>query len=404
MKSSKKLLLFLLSTGSLSANGLYRASDTDSSDLPLEWTVGTNLIYDSNVFPGIGDKETSFAINPSAELSFVRKVPQTTLEVSGRLGLIYYLDTPAGMSDTNSQSRASVNVSHHFSELLRFSSRNYISYELEPDYSYGIASGRSESGGENLYWQTDNSFGYRWSELLGTFTGVRVNQLDSEVDTSDRLTWGIFNQVRYQYSPTTVITTDYRYSDTAGGGAASDAVNHYLMVGSEHRFSPTTLGILNIGAQFRKADLGESSSSPFLEFSLNSVVNESFKFRTFVRYGLEDYDTVQIHPDAGSVEFDEKAALRLGIVADYSISSKFSLFGGLDYISSSYGGARPLAGGSAELRDLDEDLINMYVGVKVQFTDSVSGNFSYNFTDSSSDIAGKTYDRERVNLGVSFEF
>jgi opacity protein-like surface antigen len=42
--------------------------------------------------------------------------------------------------------------------------------------------------------------------------------------------------------------------------------------------------------------------------------------------------------------------------------------------------------------------------MSVKFTDNLYGTCSYNFTDSSSDLAGQDYDRNRVSLGVRYEF
>jgi hypothetical protein len=62
-------------------------------------------------------------------------------------------------------------------------------------------------------------------------------------------------------------------------------------------------------------------------------------------------------------------------------------------------GAGPLAAGG-----FDEDVINAYIGVSVKFNEMLYGTFSYNYTDSSSDFAGQSYDRNRLNLGVRAEF
>ena len=40
----------------------------------------------------------------------------------------------------------------------------------------------------------------------------------------------------------------------------------------------------------------------------------------------------------------------------------------------------------------------------MKFTENLYGNVSYNYTDSSSDLPNRSYDRNRVNLGVRAEF
>lgn len=406
-------LLGLLAAGSASAQGLYYVGSEAQESLPLKWVVGASVVYDDNVSPGSIDaagnpvEEDSFAINPYVGLSFVSMTPQTTWDVYARLGLIYYFDAPANMDEVSSQSRAGVNLTHRFSERLRFSSRNFVSYELEPDYSYGYASARSV--GEYFFWQTDNSVGFRWTERVGTYTGLRLSGTQyADVDNNDRFTWELYNQFRYQLSPQTVLTADYRYSQTSGNGLSSDSTNQYLLGGLEHRFSPNTIGIVRAGAQFRSVDDGADTTSPYVEFALNSQVNSQFRVRSFARYGIESYDTVQRYDATlaaalDDVEFDDRQTLRLGVSGEYSISPTFSLFGGVDYIPTSYGSGRTIPAGVA-VPDLEEDILNLYVGFSVKLTEILVGTASYNFTDSSSDFVGRDYDRNRISLGVSAEF
>lgn len=400
-------LLFGLLAASASAQGLYYVGDEAQESSPLKWVVGANLIYDDNMMPGFGPKEDSLAINPYVGASFVSITPQTTWDVYARLGLVYYFDEPtaAGSDDINSQSRLGANFVHRFSERLRFSSRNFISYELEPDYSYGYASSRQV--GEYLYWQTDNSVGFRWTERVGSYTGFRLTEASyADVSNNDRFTWELYHQMRYQLTPQSVLTLDYRYAQTSGDGVSSDSTDQYLLAGIEHRFSPNTIGILRAGAQFRDVDDGNDVTAPYAELSLNSQINEQLRVRAFARYGMEVYDTVLAHPTAGLVEFDDRRTFRLGISSEYAVSQALSIFAGVDYIPTSYQDGRSVStpqflGG---ISDLDEEIINAYVGFSVKFTDYLTGTASYNYTHSSADIAGRDYDRNRFSVGVSAEF
>ncbi len=391
--------------------GLYSVGADAQDSIPLKWVVGVSAIYDDNVAAGTGAlEEDSFALNPSVGASFISITPQTTWDVFVRLGMIYYFDAPGNMDELNSQSRVGVNLTHRFSERLRFVSRNFVSYELEPDYAYGYASART--AGEYLYWSTDNSVGYRWSERLGTYTGFRLTGTQyTDVDDNDRFNWQVYNQFRYQLTPQTVLTADYRYGQTSGDGRSSDSNDHYVLGGVEHRFSPSTVGVFKAGAQFRDVDDGDSSTSPYVEASFRTRVNEQFTIRSFVRYGMEYYDTVQfvdINSDGilDPIEYDNRTTLRLGVAAEYLISPMLSVFAGVDYIPTSFEEGRsvsspPLLGGVA---DADEDLINAYIGLSMRFNDFLTGSLSYNFTNSSSDIVNRDYDRNRISLGVSAEF
>lgn len=392
------------------AQGLYFIGSESDEPLPLKWVVGASLIYDDNVnagftAPGVGE-EDSFAINPYVGLSFVTITPQTTWDVYARLGTIYYFDAPQGVDDFNSQSRAGVNLTHRFSERLRFSSQNFVSYEMEPDYSYGYASTRTN--GEYFFWQSDNSIGYRWTERVATYTGLRLSgtDYDSSVPNNDRFTWELYNQFRYQFSPQTVLTLDYRYGQTSGNGLASDSTNQFLLLGAEHRFSPNTIGIVRAGAQFRDVDDGDDTTSPYLEAAFNWQATEALRLRSYARYGIEDYDTVQSFP-TGAVEFDDRRTLRFGVSGEYVFNPMVSMFGGLDYIPTRYQGGRVVQVTGAPLpptSDADEDIINAYIGVSYRFNNFLTASASYNFTDSSSDFDNRDYDRNRISIGVSAEF
>lgn len=408
-------LLGLLAVGTASGQGLYLIGNETQESLPLKWVVGLNAIYDDNVNPGFVDatgspvEEDSFGINPYVGLSFVNITPQTTWDVYARLGMIYYFDAPAGMDEANSQSRAGVNFTHRFDERLRFSSRNFISYELEPDYSYGYASSRSI--GEYFYWQTDNSIGYRWSERWATYTGFVLSGTQyTDIDNNDRFSWQVYNQFRYQLAPQTVLTADYRYEQTYGSDLSSDSSDHFVLGGVEHRFSPNTVGIVRAGAQFHSVDEGGNSTSPYVEFAMNSQINQQFSVRSYARYGIETYDTVQGLDTNGDgfsdalVEYDDRETLRFGISSEYAFTPTFSLFGGVDYIPTSYQSGRKLTPFVGPVPEGDEDIINAYIGVSMKLTDYLTGTASYNYTDSSSDIVGRDYDRNRISVGVSAEF
>lgn len=397
--------------GAQAEEGLYYLGSEAQESLPLEWSVGVNFIYDDNVTPtavGLGANDSGFSVNPYVGVAFVSISPQSTLDVYARLGAIYYFDKPAaiGAEDFSPQVRVGVNWTRRFTERLRFISRNFAAYELEPNYAYGFATNRQIDA--YFYWGTTNSIGFRWTERLATYSGFEVRGLDydSAVGNSDRLIWTLFHQFRYQLTPQSVLTLDYRYSMTEADGLAADSESHYVLLGIEHRFSPNTILVARAGAQFRKSDAinGADNTSPFVELTLRSNINEQFQIRSFVRYGIEDYDTTR--PVAGSLyDYDNRQTLRIGVKGTYEISPRFSIFGGVDYIPSEFEDGRRVAGlGPLATSGQSEDLINLYLGLTVRFTDSIYGSVSYNYTDSDSDFFGYTYDRNRVSVGVHAQF
>ena len=399
-------------TAASANDGLYYVGSEAQESLPLKWVVGLNMSYDDNVTPtapvGAGQGDSAFSLNPYAGVSFVNMTPQSTLDVYARLGAIFYLDSPTalGADDIFPQVRAGVNWTHRFSERLRFSSRNFVAYELEPDYSFGYATTRQLDA--YLYWQTDNAIGYRWTERLASYYGIQLTGLDYDnaVQNSDRFTVTLYHQFRYQLSPQSVLTAEYRYADITANGLAPDTQSHYILVGLEHRFSPNTILVTRAGAQFNESSAvnGSNGSSPYFEMALRSRVNEAFSIRAFARYGVEFYDTVR-SIGASSYNFDERTTLRIGVSGEYVISPMLSLFSGIDYIPASFDEGRRVSGaGALTVSGLEEDVFNAYLGLSVKFTEYLYGTLTYNYTDSSSDFAGLSYDRNRITLGIRAEF
>jgi hypothetical protein len=401
-------LIFIIGCGAAVAQGLYYVGSEAQESLPLKWVVGASAFYDDNVSAGeYGPEQGSFGINPYVSASFVNITPQTTWDVYCRLGLIYYFDAPQGVEDSNSQSRLGANLTHRFSERLRLSSRNFVSYELNPDYSYGYAS--SAQTGEYFFWDTDNSVGYRWTERLGTYTGFKITGLtyvDSQTSDNDQTTWEAYNQFRYQFGPQTVITADYRFTQTYSQGLGEDSSNQYLLIGAEHRFSQTSICIFRLGLQARDVDGGDNYTSPYFDLATRSQINEKFSVRSFIRYGIEGYDTVQYDTTAGLVSYNDTTALRIGISSEYVISPMFSVFGGVDFLPTWYDGGQSLENPvyRGNINSLDQNVFNTNIGLSIKFSELLSGSVSYNFTNSSSDILYQDYTRNRINVGLSAEF
>lgn len=394
--------LLLASFGFAAAQGLYdiapRISAQESS--PLRYYVTANVGWDDNVTPTLGNDDDVIYASAYVGASLVNVTPTTTWEVYGQIGGLYYFDEPqaAGSDDFYAQARLGVNWSHRVSERLRFSSRNYVSHELEPDYDYGFSSDRQLKS--YTRYSTDNAVGYRWTERLATYTGFRVDGIsfDDDYDANNRLNYSIYNQFRYKTTEQTVWTLDYRYTKTLSDGTAGDSDNHFVLLGVEHRFSPNSVVALKGGVQLRDVDGGASSESPFVEAAFRSQVNEQLFVRAYARYGVEDYST-----SFRGYTFDTQTVIRLGLTANYVVSQRLTLNAGATYISGEYADGRTAPGGIA-LPDQDYDLINLQVGFSLKVNDGVSLYGSYNWTDSTSDLGSRDYERNRANIGVRVDF
>jgi len=391
----------LICIGSASAQSLFdlAPSNDDSEPLPLTWTAGAGIGYDDNAVPTVtagGSDESSLYGSAYVGASFLSRTPSTTTEFFARLGIIHYFeDIDVGAINIDQSSATAgigLNWTNRISERLRFVSRNRLAYELEPDYSEGFMASRSN--GNYLRWSTDNAVGYRWSERLGTYTGIRYEDVSyDDVNGFDRSIVTFYNDFRYQLSPQTVATFTYRLSEV-DGDTVSDSTNHYFLVGLEHRFSPTTVGTIKAGVQNRDVDGGDDNSSPYVEASLRSQMNEQFGVRAYARYGVEDYSRF-----AGGAAFEGAETLRIGLSGNYGVSEQLSLNAGVNYVSTTF--VDRVGGGP----DVDEELLNLFVGFRLQLSETMWLDGKYNFEDLTSDVVGpREYDRNRISLGINAKF
>lgn len=398
--------LLLLAGAAQAGSGLYYEAAKTPEPSPLKWTAGISATWDDNVAPNtIDDGEAAYGVAPYVGLSVSSVSPQTTWDLYGRLGFIYYFDAPDAIDEFNSESRVGFNLTHRFDDRLRFVTQNYLSYEMEPDYSYGYTTKRQL--GEYLFYKTDNAIGYRWSDQIGSYTGFTLDGVDySDVDNQDRFSFGLYHQMRYTLSRQTTLTGEYRYRNTSADGLASDSQSHYLLAGVEQRINETSVAVLRAGAQFYEVDNGDDTTSPFVEAAYNTQINQMFSLRSFLRYGVEAYDTTRLVGN-GIYDFDDRTTLRIGISGRYALSQTLSFMAGVDYIPSTFDSGRRVAASGfapATQGEFDEDIVSLYVGAEVKLTEYLYGTLSYNFTDVDSDFANSSYDRNRVNVGVRAEF
>jgi hypothetical protein len=400
-------LAILTLAGSVYGQGLYDIAPNDEAteSSPISWSAGISYNYDDNVTPtagvGQGSDDKASSISAYVGASLVSITPQTTWDIFTRLGGNFYIDSleAPNSEDLYTQARLGINLAHRINERLRLSSRNYIAYELEPDYSYGFSTDRQLE--EYLHYKTDNAVGYRWNERFATYTGVSVRGVlygsaDNASD-NDRTLYNLYNQFRYRASEQTVWTLDYRYSTTDSSGTASDSKNQFITLGAEHRFSPTSVFAVKAGMQLRDVADGEDENAPFAEAAIRTRMNDQLSIRSFARYSIEDYGT-----SFENFTYDNNTTLRVGVSADYTISPDLTLQGGANIIMMDMQDGR--SDTIVSVSDAQTDLLNLYLGFSYRVNDVFYLTGSYNWTDSDSDLEDRTYDRNRVSLGLRAEF
>lgn len=402
------------SVASLSAQSLFdlAPSAEESESIPLNYTFSASLGIDDNPTPLLANGADSTTYGTAQIGASVLSVtPQTRTEAFARIGVIHYFDDlGSGVDKTTPTLGFGLNFSHQLNQRVRLVSQSYLTQELEPDRE--TASASLSQTGSYFRVSTSNSIGYRWTDRLGTSTGLSymsVSYDEESASANDLETNTFFHSFRYQLSPQTVATLNYRYVENDLATSA-DATNQFILVGADHRFGATTIGVFRAGIQLRDVDGGVNDENLTFEGSLNHRVNERFTVSAYTRFASDDNSRVitsQFVNNAGvnvgvANAFDVAKTLRLGLKGNYSVSEALSLTCGINYSDTDYSDNRQ--SGEAFLNSANTDVVALNLGIQLQLDDNCILNASYNYEDSGASVDSQEYERNRFSLGVTAAF
>jgi len=397
----------LVSIATASAQSLYYVGQEATETIPLTWTVGAALVYDDNVTPVIqegqpGFEDEAWSITPYVQSNFTLVDPQTTVNFYARVGMSYFIDEmeALGADEEIPNARLGFDWNHSVNDRLRLSSRNFFSYELEPEFAVGISNDRQVD--PYFFYSSENSVGYRWTERVGSYTGFGFTGFLGDVAFADRKSYSAHHQMRYQYTQRAVLTAQYRYQEWTGDVNAS--TNHFVTGGLEYRLSQNSIFVGSAGVQFREVDGFGSSTGPFAEGSVRTQLNSKFGVRAFTRYSMEDMDNVQ-QIGGNTFLFSEQQVLRVGTTGDYRLTPRITGFGGADVVMTSFDGGRQIAPPDPTTNEgSNETLTNFFIGLRTQVAQGLNTEFTINYMDSSSDFVINDYERLRLGASLNYNF
>ncbi len=408
-----KLVLFACGIASASGQGLYNISNLyalDEESSPLEYRLNLTYGYDDNARPVgsdcSGDESDSSYLQGSISAGFAHNESNYSISAFATAGAIYYLEDDI-LEDGNlvPTFNGGVNLSYNFSDRIRFNSRNFANYGLEPDYNRGIANDRRTE--EYFAYQSNNDIGVRWTDRFATVHGIGLTGADYG-DNNKFNNLSLYNQARYRISQRTVLTAGYAYT------FRDHSNSQRYSIGAEHSLTDRTGFTINAGYTTLERDNGFSSESPFLNASLRHIVNDRFSVTGFINLDQDDnFTTVPIEcldtaggQDFGFARYGARKNLRAGLNGTYNVSESIQLFGGASVVASKYEDLQNGIGLTGNAPDeVDAIIYNLNAGIRYGITNSLSVIGSYNYSQSASDEAEPyEYTRNRYSVGVETTF
>lgn len=414
------------------ASGLQAASLSSlTAEGAKPWSVSATLrgFYDDNFNTApnsAASRPSAFGFEVSPSVAFSWSTEQTSASLSYLYSLRYYDKRPFGNSDKYDQS-------HSFNALLNHAFNARWSVNLQDSFVIGQEPDLLRAGQTfNTYQRVpgDNIRNYgainldtQWTPLFGTEVGY-ANTLFHYADTGgnafspslagllDRLENYLHLDGRWQVLPQTVGVLSYRYGqvdytgdeevgfDLDTGDIYHSSVrnnrSHSGFVGVDHQFLPNLTGSVRVGARYT-----DYYNTPNKETDIGPSANASLQYtylpESSLQIGLShDRNATDLFSARnGAITTDAESTIVYGSVNHRIIPR---LYGGLvaQFQNST------LSGG--DFNNVDEKYYLLGLSLEYRFTPNFSAQAGYNYDKLQSEAPNRSFDRNRVYVGVTASY
>jgi hypothetical protein len=397
-----------------------------SADAAKPWSVSATLrgFYDDNVntFHSNATDTFGFEVNPAVNY-IVRWQEQSYLLASYQYAFKYYDRKPVGNVDHYDQTHTfEVALSHAFSPRYQIAVQDSFAIGQEPDL---LRAGNAFSSfqripGDNIRNYGVINFNAQITRELGIEAGYANTFFDyddhggnadfpSRSGLLDRVEHMIHVDGRWLIQPQTIGVVGYQFREVNytgdeeiglrddGSSIVSkdrDSRSHYLYLGADHTFARNLSGTIRVGGRYidyYNDDRGIGNS-----FGPYALINLQYTYapQSYLEAGFS-YDMNAT--DAFSVSGNSFTQNEESAVAHASITHMITpkLFGSVlsSFQYSTFNGGT--------LNDQSERYFLLGLNFKYHFTPHFSAEAGYNYDLVNSDISFRSYDRNRVYLGVT---
>jgi len=435
----------------LGASGLYSAPIPGlTEEGGKNWSVSATLrgFYDDNfnTAPKGPDKQSAFGIEISPSINVAFPWQQTQLTLGYTYSFKYYDHRPAENSVKYDQIHLfNAALDHAFNERYKLSVRESFAIGQEPDVL------RTENtfvtfqrlSGDNIRNYGSIALDGQLTRLLGFEVGYDNSYFDyaqkgadivdlgggdativpSNSGLLDRIENGIHIDSRWMFLPDTVAIFGYKFRDISFTADEDIGVEllpsgvhrirsderdfreHSIYVGAEHTFNPSLIGAFRAGGSY--VDYYNDSSGSHGDFGPYALANLRYTYlpQSFVEIGMsEDFnatDVTGLRLDTGGNALSTSFARSQQATSVYgSINHQFipqlsgSLMGQFQY--SSFNGG--------DVSSESERYFLVGLNLTYRLTPNFSTEIGYNYDKLDSDINGRTFDRNRVYIGVTGKY
>lgn len=385
------------------------------------WNVAATVrgFYDDNYLTryskSMGKRDSyGFEISPEAKVAIRQEM--TTLDASYRYGMRYYGDRNNNRADHSHELNLGLN--HNFSDKCKLSIEDSFVVAQEPEVlEPGLISTPLRTDGNNMRNRAAVDFAYKLNDSISVEPGYSFSFYDYEQSGTDsrsalldryehlgylNLRWinmleNTDGLIGYQFG-----VVDHNSNDKVSlmgvpiPSDIRDNYSHYLYVGVEHRFSELIRTKILIGAEYTKYSEAHGILGPNIDDDqVNPFVDASFiyegkygEFQLGVRHARSQTDLVVFDAEATSVYGSFKREIYGGIKGTITGMYQFSDF----------------EDPTGALSDQSEGFMMLGANLSYDINKFVAAEVGYNYDLLSSDIAYRSYHRNRVYWGLRGSF
>lgn len=339
--------------------------------------------YDTNIF-GDNREESDFLFTLTPELQYLRNPGLTRMDLRAGVAITRFDD----FTGENSEDP-------YVSLSLLFPTRDQAitSYNLDMSYRRLTQTNRDvTTRAQSDIYNVGGGVRYNYSPKFGVRGNAAFNKRDyrnsdfADIDTYRGGIDGI-----YIYSPKLETFVGYQFRRTETSRVAAEKIDsntHTVSVGATGQVLPKVEANVAVGVARRDFSRGDLSSETMLAIS-GSIDWAAAERTSLVLDASRDFDTA---PNNQS-----KQETYVGLTLNQRLTEKATLSPFVSFTYADYTATNIPGGRTDEVWNLGSNL-------SYAFNTQASAVLRYSYTDSDSDLARATYERQFVSLSVLFSF
>lgn len=385
------------------AQGVWELTAPANPSKSWSVNVATGIGFDDNVNTTTSNKQSSLTGNIEPQLLVSFPMERTSLGLRYTYDANYYLDRVG--SQIVESHVADATLSWRITPRLNVSASDSVRRGLDPGLveQQGGVPIIVQQRGDYLYDSLSGRLSYdltrRWTASINGGWDLWSYDVPAVASNNNLNSYNMLLSAVYSVDPRTYVGGNYQYStvqyDNPGPDNARNSEGHAGYISFVRQFNPQLSGQLNAGMELRTFGSGTNSTqqtSPSFSGTLSYNFGPEDSLLGTVSYNLST-------TEVGAFRSTDTASARL--LLNHRLTTKLHVAVSGAYVRSDFQNPTP---GSFLPAGLIEDALEVNLNIAYSFQRWIEGNIGYTYDTVSSQIASRSFDRNRVGIGLRLSY